>query len=951
MRRARPRVTCESPMAEKTNYKRRNFFKMMGLSASAAAMACQRAPVNKIIPFLVQPEEITPGVPVSYASTCGACPASCGLLVKTRDGRPIKIEGNELHPVSGGGVCAVGQASVLTLYDASRARGPLSSGKPTKWSDLDRTVRNGLRGIGEANRAIRLVTPPYVGPSGEAAIKQFLTTYPSARRVSHDPLGATAIAKAHVLTHGASVIPSYRLDRARVVVGFAADFLGSWNNPVRLTRQYTAGRDPDRARVMSRHFQIEPHLTLTGANADVRTPLLPSDLVPTLAALAKRLGIETGITHEPELAPALLDRLAAELREARGASLVLCGSDDVVAQALTNAINQALDNYGMTVALPAGVVVPESQTIEDLILDLRKGAVAAVIVLGTNPVYSHAEGSELGERLSGIELTVATNDRPDETGSRTQHLAPDHNYLESWGDAEPERGLLGLFQPTVAPLYDTRPAFESLLIWAGAGRSYYDVVRRRWQSDVFPAAVDAPPTFDEFWERSVHDGFAKVTPAPIESSFRKDGLLSALATWSPVGSANSFEIVLYPPVALRDGSLGNNAWLQELPDPVTKVSWGNVVSIAPSTARTIGVGDGDLVDLRQGDRRLTLPALLQPGMHPRALAVALGRGRTHAGPVGNGVGANAFLLANDLGRARLTRVGVTLEPTGQRVTLPRTQTHESMEGRGLVQEMNFDQLLRGGGLAVSHTAKEAPPSMWPRHEYPGRRWAMAIDLSKCTGCEACLVACQAENNVTVVGVEEVRRGREMYWIQIDRYYDGPPEAPRVLHQPMLCQHCENAPCETVCPVLAVVHSSEGLTQQVYNRCVGTRYCSNNCPFKIRRFNWFAYPRDATERMVLNPDVTVRSRGVTEKCSFCSQRIEEAKTRARRENRPLEDGDVRPACAQSCPAGAIVFGDINDPKSRVSERVGSSRAYRLLTELNIGPSVRYLARVRNPGKEA
>ena len=963
-------------MAQKTNFNRRGFFKMMGLSATAAATACSRAPVNKIIPFLVQPEEITPGVAVSYASTCGACPASCGLLVKTRDGRPIKIEGNELHPVSRGGVCAIGQASVLTLYDASRARGPMSSGKPTTWRELDTTVRNGLRGIAAANRAIRLVTPPYVGPSGKAAIDRFLTEYPTARRVSHDPLGTTAIAEAHLLTHGVRAIPGYSLDRARVIVAVAADFLGAWHNPVALTRQYVSGRDPDQARTMSRHFQLESHLTVTGANADVRMPFLPSDLVPALAALAKRLGIETAVTQDPVLAPAFLDRLAAELREARGASLLLCGSDDVAAQALTNAINQTLDNYGVTVALPSGVFLPESQTIEDLLVELRKGEVGALIVLGTNPVYTHPDGSELGERLSGVELTIATADRLDETGSRTQHLAPDHNYLESWGDAEPERGLLGLFQPAVAPLYDTRSAFESILVWAGAGRSYYDFVRNHWESTVFPAAVDPPSTFDAFWEQSVHDGFARVTPGPIELSvregspapstrrpasrtskpielsFQKDGLLRALATWSPVVSADGFELVLYPPVALRDGSLGNNAWLQELPDPITKVTWGNVVSIAPSAAQTIGVSDGDLVNLRQGDRRLTLPVLLQPGMHPRVVAVDLGRGRTHAGPVGNLVGENGFLLARSAGRPRLTHVGVRIESTGQRVTLARTQLHDSMEGRGMVQEMNFDQLLGGSKLTGGPNAEEAThPSMWSRYEYPGHRWAMAIDLSKCTGCSACLVACQAENNVAIVGVDEVRRGREMSWIQIDRYYDGPPEAPRVLNQPMLCQHCENAPCETVCPVGAVTHSSEGLAQMVYNRCVGTRYCANNCPFKIRRFNWFDYPRDPTERMVLNPDVTVRSRGVTEKCSFCVQRIQAAKAQARRENRPLKDGDARPACEQSCPAGAIVFGDVNDPTSRVAEFVRSGRAYRLLPQLNVGPSVSYLARVRNPGKEA
>lgn len=940
-------------MEDRMTQSRRGFFKVMGLSAAAATLAsCQRTPVQNIIPFLVQPEDVRPGVAVWYASTCGACPASCGLLVKTRDGRPIKVEGNGLHPVSNGGVCATGQASVLTLYDAARAQQPVSLGQPAKWRDLDRAVRDGLRRLSASGRAIRLVTPPYAGPSGEAAIARFLSTYPTAQRVSHDPLGATSIAGAHLFTHGVRAIPAYRLEMARVIVSFAADFLGTWVQPVALTKQYVSGRNPSRSEIMSRHFQLEPNLTLTGSNADVRETLPPSDVVPALAQLAKRLGVEVPYSGPAKLSAGMLDRLANELRAAAGASLVLCGSDDIAAQCLANAINEALGNYGKTVALSDGVVLPEGRSVDDLLQELRKGEIGAVVVAGTNPVYSHPEGAELGERFAKVELTVATSDRPDETGSLAKHLAPDHHYLESWGDAEPERGLLGLFQPAVAPLYDTRSVFESLLVWAGEGRPYYEFVRNRWESDVFPRAVDPipaseAPAFDAFWDQSVQNGLARYTPDPLEASFQPDGLARGLETWK-LAQGEGFELLLHPSVSLRDGSLGNNAWLQELPDPITKVTWGNVAAISREAAGALGVRDGDLVVVRRGDRRLTLPALIQPGMHQGVVAIGLGYGRTHTGLIGNGVGQNAFLLASRDGRLALSAAGVALEAAGRNTTLARTQTYDFMEDRKLAQEVGLEDFLKDHGVDGHGGAHQ---SRWPRRQYPNHRWAMAIDLSKCTGCSACVVACRAENNIAIVGPDEVGRKRDMDWIHIDRYYEGAGSQLRVLRQPMLCQHCENAPCETVCPVLATVHSSDGLNQQVYNRCVGTRYCANNCPFKVRRFNWFDYPRDETERMVLNPDVVVRSRGVIEKCSFCVHRIREATTRARMEGRPLKDGDVRTACEQSCPANAIAVGDLNDPNSRVSEWAHSNRAYRLLEDLNVEPAVRYLARVSNPGRQS
>ncbi len=928
-------------MAEATDFTRRNFFKTMGLSMSAVTLACSRAPVEQVVPFLVQPEALVPGVALWYASTCGACPAACGILAKTRDGRPIKIEGNPEHPASRGGLCAAGQAAVLGVYDASRARGPVTGGQPTSWRDMDGVLRQGFRRLSEAGRGIRLVTPPLVGPSGEAAIAAFLEAYPTARRVRHGLPGIDAVAEAHRLTHGVRATPVYRFDRARVIASFGADFLGTWLSPVAFTRGWAARRDPAHPDGMSRHFQIEPHLTLTGASADVRFTVAPSDVTPALAALARRLGVEAPGREPADLAADRIDRLASELQQARGEALVVAGSDDVATQALANAINESLGNYGATVDLSAAVPWGDAETVDELLAALRAGDVGAAVFLGVNPVHTHPHGRELGEHLAKVELTVSTADRLDETASRLGHLAPDHHFLESWGDSEPERGRLAIRQPALAPLYETRSAFESLLTWSGAGRPFYDVVRARWERDVFPTAT-SPQTFDAFWDRSVHDGVASFPVEPEPHPFRPEGLAEALGSGRNPAAGGEFELVLQA-TALGDGALANNGWLQELPDPVTKVSWGNPAQVAPETARRLGVVDGDMIQIAVGDRTVTVPVAVQPGTHPRAVALGLGYGRTQVGPVGNGVGVDAFPLA----AGGLYGASVRVERAAGLVRLAKAQEHDSQEGRGLARSIDLDEWLKG-----EREEEEPHRSMWPSHSYPGHRWAMAIDLARCTGCSACVVSCQAENNIPIVGADEVRRRREMQWLRLDRYYEeGPGGAVEVAWQPMLCQHCENAPCETVCPVLATVHSSEGLNQNIYNRCVGTRYCENNCPFKVRRFNWFEYSRDETERLVLNPDVVVRSRGVTEGCNLCVQRIQDAKGRARAEGRPVLDGEVKTACQQSCPADAIVAGDLNDPDSRIAALVRDSRAYRLLRELNVEPAVRYLARVRNPGERA
>ncbi len=984
-----PEFPDELPLGDRPGdvgqFSRRGFLAALGLSTAAFSSACSRSPVGHVLPFNDQPEELIPGVPLYYASSCGGCPARCGVVVKTRDGRPIKLEGNDRHPLTRGGLCAVGQASVLSLYDAGRSRAPSISGKDATWADVDAAVRAVLA-AGAASKGVFAVTPGDLGPTEEAALARFLEAHPGAKRVVYDTSGAEAVAAAHDVTHGVRAVPAWHLDRADVVLGIEADFLGTWLSPVAFTRQWAAARDPKSGKML-RHHQVEPRLTLTGGSADVRFTARPSDTVPLLAALAKALGggaaLPAGIEkiRAPELSPDRVAKLVDALRGAKGKALVLCGSLDPAAQVLTNLVNHHLGAYEATLSLAEAAPYPRGALSFEAFLDtLSKEGASAAFFWNVNPAYSHPRGAELKDLLAKVNLTVSTNDRRDETASLVKIHAPDHNPLESWGDTRPVAGVIGLRQPTVAPLFDTRSACASFLRWAGDATSEDDYLRARWESQILPRAKGAPPSFVPFWDEALQDGFAEMDPPPPEAPAVPDGPLppeapepreeplsppvpplrpeavtAALAAHPARGAREEgMELWLHEKVGIRDGRLANNAWLQEMPDPISKVTWTNYAVVSAALATEKGLAEGDLLTVTAQGKTVTLPVLVEPGVHPRVIAVAVGYGRTAAGKIGDGVGVDVFPLGRGAsGEPRRDVSGVTAARATGHKDLAKSQTHASQEGRDIVRETTLQALSAApaaGHEAPGHGKRHL--SMWSGHAYPGPKWEMTINLSACTGCSACVVACQAENNIPAVGELEVFRRREMHWMRIDRYFDAAADEPTVVHQPMLCQHCENAPCETVCPVLATVHSSEGLNQQVYNRCVGTRYCANNCPPKVRRFNWFDYPHeDPLERMVLNPDVAVRSRGVMEKCSFCVQRIQEGKAAAKAEGRPVRDGDLRTACEQSCPAGAIVFGNANDPESRVAKLAADPLRYRVLEELNVGPAVSYLTKVRAEEKAA
>lgn len=964
---------------------RRSFLKVAGFSFAGTVLAgCQQSNLEKAIPHLIRPEEITPGVPYWYASTCAGCNAGCGLLVKSRDGRPIKIEGNPEHPVSRGGVCAIGQATLVSLYDSQRLNGPRHKGLSSTWAEVDASVIKELEAIRESGGAVRFLTGSITSPTTRSLIGRFLSRFKDARHIEYDPVSYSAILDAHALTHGVRVLPHFLFEKAETIVSLDADFLGTWISPVEFTKGYRAGRSLTGAKqVFSHHVQIESRLSLTGSNADERVVVSPHELAAVLSRLVTLLSFKAG-RSAPLARPGLpvhieqrVGSIADRLWRSRGKSLILCGINDPGLQVQVNYLNELLGTYGSTIELrrPSLQWRGNDEALSRLLDEIRSGSVRALFVDGVNPLYDLPDAKNLRDAVARIPLLVSFAEHMDETSEEAHFIVPQPDAFERWNDTEAVAGVVSLTQPTIAPLRTNRTLGETLSVWMGENKSAYELIRQEWERSVYRRARGVTP-FESFWNTALHDGFALVDPEPVSiRPFNYGAVEKAAATFSVPVVPEEYVLVLYPSLTMLDGRHAHNPWLHELADPVTKIVWDNYASLSESTAAALNVSEGDVVTL-ETDRGISvdLPVHIQPGQDHRVVAVALGYGRkgterfTDIGPEwlqakptvppGGLVGVNAASLIG-FEKSTLTYTGLAVRIVGTRGhhVLASTQEYHSLtnpdllgkgsgEKRPIVQQTSFAGYSRDP--ASGSFAKHKLESLWPDdHQYPGHRWGMAIDLSACTGCSACVVSCQAENNIPVVGKDEVARNRELQWLRIDRYYDMVGDELTVSHQPMMCQHCGNAPCETVCPVLATVHDTEGLNQQVYNRCVGTRYCANNCPYKVRHFNWFRYPHgDELHRMILNPDVTVRERGVMEKCSFCVQRIQLAKIEAKNEGRPLRDGDVKPACQQSCPADAIIFGDMNDPQSEVSKKIRDPRYYRVLEEIGVRPSVGYLTLVRD-----
>src|SRR5690554_1715602 len=985
----------------------RDFLKLMGFSIAAASLAACEAPVRKAIPYVNKPVDVNPSIPNYYASTFVSGGDYAAIVVKTREGRPIKIDGNKLSPTNQGKVNAIVEASVLTLYDQERLTGPQIEGQPADWATLDSQVASRLKSAG----TVRIVTNTIVSPSTERALSQ-LSEALGAEVVVYDPSSNYGITKANEYSYGTATLPSYRFDKAEVIVSFGADFLGTWISPIEFARQYSLGRKISTQKpTMSRHFQFESNLSITGANADYRTPVKASQGALGVLALYNLLAKKAGTASiaGTSLEIANLNRAADELWASRGKSLVVSGSNDPNVQIIVNAINDLLGNNGQTVdyATPAYFRKGNDAQMNQFVTDLQAGRIGGVVFYNCNPVYDFARGSEIAEGIAKTKISVSTNITKDETGSLVQYLAPDHHFLESWNDFNPRAGEYSLSQPTISPLFNTRQAQNSFLSWAGVSTDYYDFLQENWRTGLF-ASQQESVSFQEFWDRALYNGVftvgATVVPDSDSTIMRSDSSGTVITAVNDVASAaavvaksypvdnSGLELVMYQKVGIGNGTFANNPWLQEMADPITKATWDNYITVSQKWANEKGQkmyeGATTTARLTVGDRSVVVPVLIQPGQADGTIGLAVGYGRTKAGRVANGVGVNAYeLLDSSKGFTNFDITeGVSVELTGDSYKIAQTQTHQTYMGReNVIQEATLAEYQENPSAGrynpkIYHEGEFVKPSkisLWSGHKYSQHHWGLAIDMNSCIGCSACTVACQVENNVAVVGKQEVLNRREMAWIRIDRYYSSPAGAesnkelevaadnPEVTFQPMTCQHCNNAPCETVCPVVATTHSSEGLNQMTYNRCIGTRYCANNCPYKVRRFNWFKYhdnkqfPENTSMnndlgKMVLNPDVTVRARGVMEKCTFCVQRIQAGKLEAKREGRRPVDGDINTACANACPADAIVFGDMNDSNSRISkimEREEQERAYAVLEYVGTRPNVFYLRKIRNKDEEA
>jgi molybdopterin-containing oxidoreductase family iron-sulfur binding subunit len=964
---------------------RRDFLKALGFGVGAVTLAaCQKVPVHKSIPYLIKPEEVTPGVANFYTSTY----EGHAILVKTREGRPIKIEGNPNDILAQGGVSAQAQAAVLDLYDSNRLQNPLKDGADASWGQVDDFVLRKLIGIKSNGKKIRIVSSTISSPSSLAVIADFVTAFPTTKHVTYDAVSYNGIIKANENSFGKAVLPHYNFDKADVIVSFGADFLGTWISPAEFTRQYVQNRNNKslQAKKMSRHIQFETGMSLTGSNADVRIPIKPSEEGSALLNLYAAISGTSLPGTKPldnKVAANAIAVVALELKAAKGKALVVAGSNDVATQILVNAINAQLSSYGTTIDLdnPSHQYAGNEAEFVEFVNEMKRGEVDAVFFINANPVYDYFNSKDVADGLKKVDLKVSFANYSDETASLCNVIAPGHYFLESWGDDNSLEGYYTILQPAINPVYESRQTEQSLLIWSdNAVKDYYKYVRNNWDKNLL---AKGGLSGQKGWESLLQAGFVKEAAKAAGSySFTHD--LNAVAqtildhSTAIAAGAGKVELQVFQSVAMRDGKRANNPWLQELPDPVSKVTWDNFAAISPSDMKRNNWVDGDCVKIEANGYSVVLPVLLQPGQTQGTVSVAVGYGRTAVGPVGKDVGQNAFPFYSLRNGTFQNSAAATLTATGDNSPLAQTQTHHSIEGRNsVIKESTFKEYIKdpwkGTGKTKEHKDYNENNLFWQEYEHPQYNWVMAIDLNACTGCGACVVACSAENNVPVVGKDEVHRRREMHWIRIDRYYsfndngDGgitreheisrmeDLDHVKVVYQPMLCQHCEHAPCETVCPVLATVHSSEGLNHMAYNRCIGTRYCANNCPYKVRRFNWFNYWNDSRfdnylnnehTQLVLNPDVTTRFRGVMEKCSMCIQRIQAGKLKAKIEKRSVADGDIKMACQQTCPANAIVFGNANDPKSEVSLALASERTYYVLEELNTQPGVGYQVKVRN-----
>ncbi len=1041
---------------------RRDFLKFMGFSVAAATLASCETPVIKSIPYVNKPEDVTPGVANWYASSFYDGIDFANVLVKTREGRPIWLKGIK-DGFSKSGITPRINSSTLNLYNSSRLNGPTIDGQESSWEAVDSAIKEQLVSIAAEGGNIRILSNTIISPSTKGVIDKFISKYSSSaneidesntgsssvKHIQYDAISYSAIREANAESFGKNLIPNYNFNKAKVVVSINADFISNWLLPTKFSVDYGETRNPDNP-WMSKHFQFESVMSLTGANADVRAQVKPSEEGLVALAILNKLKGNTVENLNQNLSNAV-NKAVVALNENKGHSLVVGGSNNKSTQLVINEINNHLGNYGNTIDLDKALNLYQGNDseLQTLVDEVVSNKVDALLVYGSNPVYSLPNGSEFANALKTIKLSVSFSEFADETASNCKFICPDHNYLESWNDFSPISGHYSIQQPVIRPLYNTRQAQESMMVWSDNAEradkesaSFHSEIKKNWKSNGFPNQSEHI-SFTDFWNWSVHNGFTNLnnTTELVEAmSFNTSSTDYVSEINRLAKNTGEWEFVSYQS-ELGAGQYASNAWLQELPKSVTKVVWDNYITMAPTDCyKLFGMNSGDqksswdgihlgqeepafVATVTVNGKNIKLPIYPLPGQALGTIGISFGYGRgENEENIGKSafqcdefgehiladgkkvpIGANVFKFSSfDSGEIRYFGKVDSITLNDEKYALACTQTHHTIMGRtSILKETSFGtfkgspkkdynppHVLHSHAEGGHSEEKATNYSLWDEHpvENVGHRWGMSIDLSSCNGCGVCIVSCHSENNVPVVGKDEVRRSRDMHWLRMDRYFSSieddnrkdwnenratgdfsydkleiPEENPSVMFMPMLCQHCNHAPCETVCPVAATTHSNEGLNMMTYNRCIGTRYCGNNCPYKVRRFNWFNYrdyrkfknitpAQDEMARLVLNPDVVVRSRGVMEKCSFCVQRIQEGKLNAKKDGRPVIDGDVVTACADACPNGCITFGDWNDKDSDIREKSEDNRAYQALEEVGVKPNIWYQLKVRNVDEE-
>ena len=944
---------------------RRKFLKLMGASiALAGATACTRQPSEKIIPYVLPPEEIVPGKPLYYASAYVHDGVANGILVESHMGRPTKVEGNPEHPASLGSTDAFAQASVLTMYDPDRSQSVIRRGRITTYDAYLNELNEALSNqVAKQGGGIRVLTGTVTSPTLHGQLEALLAKYPGARWHQYNPVNLDNAREGSRLAFGDVLSIRCHVEKADVILSLDGDFLSDGPGAVRYSRDFASRRDGNDPDNMNRLYVIESTPSLTGAQADH----LLNRRAGEIEGLARSIAAELGVAGLDAAVPAgaegdgdtqrWISAVADDLRAHAGASLVVTGDHQPPAvHALVHAMNDALGNTGNTVTYTESIEaspVNQTESITALVGDMNGGEVDLLVVIGTNPVYGTPADLDFKSAMENVAMRVHAGLYHDETAELCHWHIPMAHDLEAWGDARSYDGTLTVVQPLIAPLYRGKSAHEVVAALDGnAMKKGYDLVREHWQAQ----AYNGSQAFETFWQTTVHDGFIAGSALAPQAVSVGD---VAAAVGEASGPEAGMEIIFRADPTVWDGYYANNGWLQELPKPLTKLTWDNAALMGPSLAKRLGVENTDVVELAYRDRKVNAPVWIVPGHPDGAVTVHLGYGRRRAGQLGTDAGFDAYSIRPSTSPDFGGELRVT--PTGDTFDIYSTQDHHAMELEGLGSMSRDRNLIRVSDIETFKDDPHVIQEMWEEpdpkrnlypddHAYDGpNAWGMVIDLNKCNGCNTCTIACQSENNISVVGKEEVANAREMHWIRIDRYYRGDLDAPETFHQPVPCMQCENAPCELVCPVGATVHSKEGLNDMVYNRCVGTRYCSNNCPYKVRRFNFYLYSDFETPSLQLgrNPDVTVRSRGVMEKCTYCVQRINVARIESKKEDRDIADGEILTACQQACPSQAITFGNTKDEHSEVSRLKASPLNYGMLTDLLTKPRTTYLGRIRNP----